>query len=118
MKISRIQQFSVIFTFIMISWAILPFFGYGTLDNTSIATSVVLILIGVAYPLSLFKPQWNKALLFFEGIIFAAVGLIFLKSFDSLLFLIIGVALAILAILAYSKKLPNGLLKFFYKTPK
>ena len=115
MKINRVQQFSVIFTFIMISWAILPFFGYGTLDNTSIATSVVLVLIGVAYPLSLFKPQWNKAILLIEGIIFGAVGLIFL---DNLLFLIFGLALSILAILAYMKKLPKGFLKFFYKSPK
>ena len=115
MKISRIQQFSVIFTFIMISWAMLPFFGYYTLDNISIATSIILILIGVAYPLSLFKPQWNKAILLIEGIIFGVVGLIFL---DNLLFLVFGIAIAILAILAYMKKLPKKLLKFFYKTPK
>ena len=102
----------------MIAWGMTPFFGYGTLDNTSIATSTILILIGIAYPLAVFKPQWNKALLFFEGIIFAALGLIFLKSFDSLLFLIIGAALAILSILAYSRKLPNNLLKFFYRSPK
>jgi len=118
MKIGRIQQFSIVFMFIMVSWAMLPFVGYGTLNNTSIATSIILALIGVAYPLSLFKPQWNKSLVFFEGIIFAATGLIFLKDFDSLLFLILGGALAILAILAYARKLPNGLLKFFYKTPK
>ncbi|MDR2967415.1 MAG: hypothetical protein LBU74_05665 [Methanobacteriaceae archaeon] len=117
MIISRIQQFSVIFAFIMISWAMLPFFGYGALDNVSIATSLVLMLIGIAYPLSLFKPQWNKALLLAEGIIFAVVGLIFLKPYD-ILFLIIGLGLVILAILAYMRKLPNGLLKFFYKSPK
>lgn len=118
MKINKIQQFSVIFAFIMISWGMLPFFGYGALDNTNIATSVILMLVGIAYPLSLFKPQWNKSLLLLEGIIFAAAGLIFLKPLYNLLFIIIGVALAILAILAYARKLPNSLLKFFYKTPK
>lgn len=118
MKISKIQQFSIVFAFIMIAWAMLPFLGYSTLDNMSIATSAILILIGVAYPLSIFKPQWNKSLLFFEGIIFAAIGQIFLKPLDSYLFLIIGIALAMLAILAYLRKLPNSLLKFFYRTPK
>jgi hypothetical protein len=118
MKTSRIQQFSIIFAFIMISWGMLPFLGYSTLDNVTIATSIVLILIGVAYPLSVFKPQWNKSLVFFEGIIFATVGQIFLEPLDNFLFLIIGIALVILAILAYARKLPNGLLKFFYRSPK
>ena len=118
MKISRIQQFSVIFVFIMITWAMLPFFGYGNLDNTNIATSIILVLVGIAYPLSLFKPQWNKSLLFLEGIIVVAIGLIFFKPLYNLLFLVIGLALAILAILAYMGKLPKGLLKFFYRTSK
>ena len=116
MKTTRIQQFSIIFFFIMLSWAMLPFFGFGTLDDVSIATSIVLILIAVAYPLVLIKPQWNKSLLFCEGIIFAAVGFILIKSLAILM--IIGLVLVILSILAYMRKLPKSLLKFFYKTPK
>ena len=118
MKINRIQQFSVIFAFIMITWALLPLLGFSPVEDTTVATSIVLILIGVAYPLAVLKPQWNKSLLFFEGIIFAAVGLIYLKLLGNPLLLIIGVTLAILAILAYIRKLPNGLLKFFYQSPK
>lgn len=118
MRINRTQQFSVIFAFIMVSWALLPFFGLSVFDDTTIATSIVFCLIGIAYPLTLFKPQWNKALLLLEGIIFAVTGLIFLHPLNNLLFLIIGALLAILAIFAYMKKLPKNFLKFFYKTPK
>ena len=118
MKTNRIQQFSIFFAFIMISWAMLPFFGLATFNETSIATSIILILIGIAYPLAVIKPQWNKSLLFFEGLIIATLGFIFLEPLGSPLLLIIGVALAILSVLAYMRKLPNGLLKFFYKAPK
>ncbi|MBZ9569944.1 hypothetical protein KQY27_00025 [Methanobrevibacter sp. TMH8] len=120
MSYSRIQQFSIVFAFIMITWGLLPFFN---LDNTfltsnTIASSTILFLIGIAYPLIVFKPQWNKAVLMIEGIVFAAVGLAFLQPLYNLIFLIIGAFFAILAILAYAKKLPSRLLKFFYKTPK
>lgn len=104
----------------MITWGLLPFFN---LDNTSlslnsIASSTVLFLVGIAYPLIVFKPQWNKAVLLIEGIVFASVGLALLQPLYNLFFLIIGAFFAILAILAYAKKLPPQILRFFYKTPK
>jgi hypothetical protein len=120
MSYSRVQQFSIIFAFIMLTWALLPFFNLAgmTINANSIATSTILALVGIAYPLVLLKPQWNKPMLLIEGFVFAAVGLIFLQPLDNLLFFIIGVFLAIIAVLAYARKLPNGLLRLFYKTPK
>ena len=120
MSYSRIQQFSIVFAFIMVTWGLLPFFN---LDNSSlaadsIASSTILFLLGIAYPLTVFKPQWNKAILLIEGIVFAIVGLVFFKPLYNLFFLIIGGFFAILAILAYIKKLPSGFLRFFYKKPK
>jgi len=102
----------------MISWGILPFFNLDgmSLNNNSIASSIILFLVGIAYPLIVFNPQWNKAVLLIEGIIFAVVGLVFLEPLYNILFLIIGVIFAILALLAYAKKLPKGLLRFFYKS--
>jgi len=104
----------------MIAWGLLPFFNLAgmSLNDNSIASSIILFLVGIAYPLIVFNPQWNKAVLLIEGIVFAVVGFVFLEPFYNILFLFIGVILVILAILAYVKKLPNGLLKFFYKSSK
>ena len=120
MRYSRIQQFSIIFAFVMITWGLLPFFNLANsyLSSDSIASSIVLFLLGIAYPLIVFKPQWNKSVLLIEGIVFAVVGLVLLQPLYNLLFLIIGGFFVILAILAYLKKLPSGILKFFYKKPK
>ena len=118
MRINRIQQFSIMFAFILVSWAMLPFFGLSPFDDTTVATSIILALIGIAYPIAVLKPQWNKSLLFFEGIIFAALGYIFLEPLGNPLIFIIGVLLVIIAILAYIRKLPRGLLKFFYQKPR
>lgn len=120
MSYSKIQQFSIVFAFVMITWGLLPFFNLDIMSLTpnSIASSTILFLIGIAYPLIVFKPQWNKAVLLIEGIVFASVGLAFLEPLYNLLFLIIGAFFAILAILAYARKLPAGILRFFYKKPK
>ena len=120
MYIKRVQQFSIIFAMILILWAVLPFFNMGgmTANDTSIATSTILILLGIAYPIVVFKPQWNKAMLLIEGLVFIAIGVIFLKPLANPLLIILGVLLVVVAILAYLKKLPKGLLKFFYKTPR
>ncbi|MCL2687636.1 MAG: hypothetical protein FWE58_03795 [Methanobrevibacter sp.] len=116
----RIQQLSIVFAFVMIIWASLPFLNLGgmSIDSNSIASSVIFVLIGIAYPLVVFKPQWNKIVLLIEGIVFIAVGLIFLEFPYELFFIIIGIIFTILAILAYLRKLPSGLLRFFYKNPK
>jgi len=120
MSFSRIQQFSIVFAFIMVTWALLPFFNLGgmSVDSNSVASSTILILIGIAYPLVVFKPQWNKSVLLIEGIVFVVVGLTFLQDPYNILFFIIGLFFIVLAILAYVRKLPSGILKFFYKKPK
>ena len=120
MYTKRVQQFSIIFAIVLILWAILPFLNLGgmTFTDTTIATSTILILVGIAYPIVVFKPQWNKAMLFIEGLVFIAIGIIFLKQLANPILIILGVLLVIIAILAYLQKLPKGLLKFFYKTPK
>lgn len=104
----------------MVSWALLPFFNLTGMEfnANSIVTSIVLILLGIAHPLVIFKPQWNKAILLIEGLVFAAAGLIFLEPLDNLFLLITGSFLIIISLLAYIKKLPRNLLRFFYKTPK
>ena len=116
----RMEWFSMIFAFIMVSWALLPFFNLGgmTVNDNTIVSSTILILLGIAYPIVVFMPQWNKAILLIEGVVFASVGFIFLDSPNNFLFLILGGFLVIISILAYIRKLPKGFLKFFYQRPR
>ena len=115
MSYSRIQQFSIVFAFIMITWGLLPFFNIGgtTLNNNTLATSTILFLIGIAYPIIIFIPEWKKAILLVEGIIFASVGAAFLEPFFNLYFLVIGILFIVVSVLAYAEKLPRFMLRFF-----
>jgi len=116
MSYSRIQQFSIVFAFIMITWALLPFFNIGgtTLNNNTLATSTILFLLGIAYPIIIFIPEWKKAILLVEGIIFASVGVAFLQPLFNLFFLIIGILFVAVSVLAYAEKLPKFLSRFFH----
>ena len=115
MSYSKIQQFSIVFAFIMITWGLLPFFNLGgtTLNNNTMATSTILFLLGIAYPLIVFTPEWKKAVLLVEGIIFASVGVAFLEPLFNLYFLIIGIFFIVISVLAYANKLPKSISRFF-----
>ncbi|WP_225370714.1 hypothetical protein [Methanobrevibacter arboriphilus] len=43
-----------------------------------------MFLIGIAYPLIIFIPEWKRAILLVEGIIFASVGVAFFGTFFSI----------------------------------
>ena len=45
-----------------------------TITNDSIASAIILVLIGIAYIVIVAKPQWAKAVFFFEGIIIGISG--------------------------------------------
>lgn len=113
--IKNIKTLGIILAIILIYLAINPFFTDEIITNNTIATTIILILVAIAYIVVIFKPQWNKALLLLEGIVIATVGYMFLNTPYNLLLTIIGMIITIIAILAYLSKLPSSLLKFFYK---
>lgn len=113
--VKHLNRLGILLALLLIFWGISPFITKTPLTDDILATSIILILIGIGYIVSVLKPQWNKAILFFEGIIIAVVGWLLLKEPYNILFVVIGVILFIISILAYTQKLPKSLLKYFYR---
>ncbi len=113
--IKNIKTLGIILALVLIYLAICPFFTDEIITKNTIATTIILILVAIAYIVVIFKPQWNKALLLLEGLVVAIVGYMFLAIPYNYLLTIIGFIIAIIAILAYLEKLPPSLLKFFYR---
>lgn len=111
----NLKFFGILLAIILIIWGIAPILKGEQLNNDAIASSIILILIGVAYPIIVFKPEWNKAVLLIEGIIIGVAGYTLLVFPHNIGFGILGVIIIMIAILAYRRKLPDSLLKFFYK---
>ena len=80
-----------------------------------IATSIVLIVIGATLGVSLFVQSWVKAAIFVDGLVFIATGITFLMAPYNYVFILFGVILLVIAVLAYMRRLPNFLLRLFYK---
>lgn len=115
---SRMHMYSILFLFVMISLAISPFYLGEPLTNENLATSFLIALVGVAFPLVSFRPEWNKAMLLIEGILFAVIGYTYLINPYNYVFLVFGILLVAISILAYMKKLPPRFLRFFYQSSK
>ena len=81
-----------------------------------IASTVVLIVVGWTLAMSIFEPNWIKAAIFLDGLVFLAVGITFLLSPYNYIFILFGVILIIIAVLAYLRKLPPSLLRYFYRS--
>ena len=88
--------------------------GSATLDV--IASSVVLVVVGWTLAMSLFEPNWIKAAIFLDGLVFLAVGITFLLSPYNYIFILFGVILIAIAVLAYLRRLPPNILRYFYRT--
>jgi len=81
-----------------------------------IASTVVLVVVGWTLAMSVFEPNWIKAAIFVDGLVFLAVGLSLLLSPYNYIFILFGIILLIIAVLAYMRKLPDNLLRFFYRS--
>ena len=114
-RIKTIKMLGMVLAAVLIIVGILPIIRGDVLTNDSIATSIILILLGVAYLIISFKPEWTKAVFFFEGIVIGVVGYSILAFPYNIGFAIIGLLIIAIAILAYLMKLPQGMLKFFYR---
>ncbi|WP_243409681.1 hypothetical protein [Methanobrevibacter thaueri] len=100
---------------VLIVWAISPFLRHQPITNDVMATAIILILIAVAYLIIMFNPGWTKAVFFFEGIVIGVSGYMLLAYPYSIEFVIVGLIIVIIAILAYMQKLPPNILKWFYR---
>ena len=114
-RIKTFKIFGMVLAIALIIVGILPVIRGEVLTNDSIATSIILILLGIAYLIISFKPEWTKAVFFFEGIVIGVVGYTILAFPYNIGFGIIGLIIIIIAVLAYTMKLPKGMLKFFYR---
>ena len=114
-NVKIIKMLGLVLAIVLIIVGILPIIRGEVLTNDTIATSIILILLGIAYIIINLKPEWTKAVFFFEGIVIGVAGYMLLAYPYNIGFLIIGFFIVVIAILAYLMKLPPFLLKFFYR---
>lgn len=114
-RIKTIKLLGLILAITIIIVGILPIIRGDTLTNDTIATAIILVLLGIAYIIINFKPGWTKAVFFFEGIVIGIAGYMLLAFPYNIGFVIIGLFIIVVAVLAYTAKLPPSILKFFYR---
>lgn len=114
-NVKMFKLLGVLLALMLIVWALTPILRHQPLTNEVIATAIILLMIAIAYLVIMFNPSWTKAVFFFEGIIIAVSGYLLLAHPYNIEFLVVGVIIIIIAILAYLQKLPLSILKWFYR---
>ena len=114
-NVKMFKLLGILLALMLIVWAIYPFVTHRPITMETIATAIILILIAIAYFIILYNPGWTKAVFFFEGIVIGASGYMLLDYPYSIEFVIVGLIIVIIAILAYLQKLPPSMLKWFYR---
>ena len=114
-NVKMFKLLGVLLALMLIVWALTPILRHQPLTNEVIATAIILLMIAIAYLVIMFNPSWTKAVFFFEGIISAVSGYLLLAHPYNIEFLVVGVIIIIIAILAYLQKLPPSILKWFYR---
>ena len=114
-NVKMFKLLGVMLALILIVWAISPFLRHQPITNDVIATAIIFILIAVAYFIILYNPSWTKAVFFFEGIVIGISGYMLLDYPYNMEFVVVGLIILIIAILAYMQKLPSSILKWFYR---
>lgn len=114
-NVKMFKLLGVFLALMLIVWGLTPIFRHQTLTNDVIATSIILILIAIAYLIIMFNPSWTKAVFFFEGIVIGVCGYMLLDVPYNYELLLVGLIIVVIAILAYLQKLPPSILKWFYR---
>lgn len=114
-NVKMFKLLGVMLAVMLIIWGLSPIFRQAPLTNDVIATAIILVMIGIAYLIILFKPSWAKAVFFFEGLIIAVSGYMLLAYPYNIELAIVGLIVLAISILAYLQKLPPGILKWFYR---
>jgi len=114
-NVKMFKLLGVMLAVMLIVWGLAPFIMHQPITNDVMATAIILVLIAVAYFIILFNPSWTKAVFFFEGIVIGVSGYMLLASPYNIGFVIVGVIIIAIAVLAYLQKLPPSILKWFYR---
>ena len=114
-NVKLFKMLGMLLAIMLIIIGILPVIRGEVLTNDSLATSIILVLLGVAYLVISYNPGWTKAVFFFEGIVIGVAGYMILDIPYNYGFAIIGLFIIAIAVLAYLMKLPKNILKFFYR---
>jgi len=114
-NVKMFKLLGVLLALVLIIWGCTPFIYGQPITNDVIATAIILFLISIAYLVILFNPGWTKAVFFFEGIIIGVCGYVLLQHPYNIEFVVVGLIIVIIAILAYLQKLPPSILKWFYR---
>ncbi len=113
-KIKNVKLLGILLAILVIFLGVRSLFTQ-EITNDNIASTIILVLIGIAYMIILVKPSWAKAVFFFEGIIIGISGYMLLAIPYNYLLAIVGLVIVVIAILAYLQKLPMSILKYFYR---
>ena len=116
MKLNMRKLILLAFSALLILLGLLNYVSADTASLDVIASTVVLVVVGWTLAMSLFEPNWIKAAIFVDGLVFVIVGIVLLGSPYNYIFLLFGLVLVAISVLAYLRKLPDNLLKFFYRT--
>ncbi|WP_405277034.1 hypothetical protein [Methanobrevibacter sp.] len=114
-NVKMFKLLGVMLALALIVWGIAPFLRHQPITNDILVTSIIFVLIGVAYMIILYNPSWTKAVFFFEGIIIAVAGYMILDYPYNMELVIVGLIIIAIAVLAYMQKLPPSILKWFYR---
>ncbi|MDR2830600.1 MAG: hypothetical protein LBB45_06175 [Methanobrevibacter sp.] len=89
--------FSIFFAIIFIVWAL---FTYSTNNATSedLALNFIIVIVGITYPLVIFKTNLSKIFLLVEGILVFSIGMLYLTFYPKILFCAIGMLLVIASV--------------------
>ena len=114
-NVKMFKLLGVMLALALIVWGVSPFLRHQTITNDVLATTIIFVLIGVAYMIILYNPSWTKAVFFFEGIVIAVAGYMLLNMPYNIELVVIGLIIITISILAYLQKLPPSILKWFYR---
>lgn len=114
-NVKLFKYLGIVVALMLFALGLYPFIKQQPITNDVLETSIVLVLIGIAYLVIMYNPSWAKAVFFFEGVVIAITGYMILDFPYNIELAIIGLIIIIIAILAYLQKLPPSMLKWFYR---
>ncbi|MDR3223436.1 MAG: hypothetical protein LBT66_06900 [Methanobrevibacter sp.] len=96
--------FSIFFAIIFIAWGLFTLYSTNNINSEDLALNFIIIIVGITYPLVIFKTHLSKIFLLVEGILFFCVGILYLQFYPKLLFCSIGVLLVITSIFIHYRR--------------
>ena len=100
MRLNRSEMISILFAAVLIIWGIMYILDKGTSDPLTIPTSLLFFVMGIAYPIEVFKPEWSKPVWIIQGSALAIFGIFVFEFPENLIFIAIGGTLIVLSLLS------------------